>query len=161
MLANVDASHIILGGDFNTNFSRNRSLHTASLKTFMEYEILKCDGNIHSFRMCFESKACGSRSCLDQFLLSEHNTYLGTLCNVEFFKILIICSDLQVALSSNYTNEDERKQSVNYMYKWSKATLDHLNDYKNSLDVLQSIYVLDRYHQSHALITAAQTILLT
>lgn len=34
MLTNKNASYMIIGGDFNTNFVRNESLHTISLKNF-------------------------------------------------------------------------------------------------------------------------------
>ena len=74
------SENVVIGGDFNTCLERQNSLHTRSLKEFM---------NVNSFSCCllhpassvdytFESKIDGSRSTVDHFLLSEvlHNRLL-------------------------------------------------------------------------------------
>lgn len=139
MLSNEDASYIIIGGDFNTDFGRSRSLHTTSLKMFIENESLKSDVQ-HSLcqkEFTFESKINGSRSRLDHFLLSE-NLF-------EDIKECLVLHDaenmsdhsalsLTVAMHFNYAEAGETSQRDKL--KWSEASLDNLNNYRNVLDTL-------------------------
>ena len=67
---NVD--HVIIGGDFNTSFSR-KGHNTDLLLSFMDKEYIHCglEYSESSVDFTFESKSSGSRSIIDHFLLSE------------------------------------------------------------------------------------------
>ena len=64
--------YIIVGGDFNASFSKT-GYNTNALVSFMRRQHLQCALNHHTseVQFTFESKANGSRSIIDHFLLSE------------------------------------------------------------------------------------------
>jgi len=68
-----NSSYIIVGGDFNTDFARNNSLHTQALTNFIDFENL-FNGLAHTtshVEYTYESKSTGIRSTLDHFLVSH------------------------------------------------------------------------------------------
>ena len=67
---NVD--HVVIGGDFNTSFSR-KGHNTDLLLSFMDKEYIHCglEYSESSVDFTFERKSSGSRSIIDHFLLSE------------------------------------------------------------------------------------------
>ena len=67
---NVD--HVVIGGDFNTSFSR-KGHNTYLLLSFMDKEHIHCELEYSksSVGFTFESKSSHSRSIIDHFLLSE------------------------------------------------------------------------------------------
>lgn len=68
------SSEIIIGGDFNTDLSRARSLNTDALLAFIENEGLKAGLRYSLSRVdyTFESKANGERSLIDHFVMSDN-----------------------------------------------------------------------------------------
>ena len=69
-----EADCIIVGGDFNTDFTRVNSPHTRALKQLCNSESMTC---ITQHEKCdvdytFESKANNTRSCIDHFIVSEN-----------------------------------------------------------------------------------------
>ncbi len=69
-----NADSIIVAGDFNTDFSRERSVHTRLLRQFIQEEcLLNCtDATGSSVKYSFESKIVNSsRSLVDHFLVTE------------------------------------------------------------------------------------------
>ena len=62
--------HVIYGGDFNTDFSRPRSLHTAALRDFTaEESVCEPPGSID---YTFENVFTGDRSFIDHFFVTEN-----------------------------------------------------------------------------------------
>ena len=133
---NVD--QIILGGDFNTAFNRQASLHTISLTAYMDNDFLK-NGYIHTssnvdYTYC--SKINNERSCLDHVWLSDN--LLNIVCqyeckhegdNLSHHDPITMSLDLPV----DYINE-HRKVKHNIRSLWYKTTEDDLLVYKNNLD---------------------------
>ena len=70
----LDISNIVIGGDFNTDFTRTRSLHTASLSQFMQAESFSSwlynYSDIVDFT--FESKINFATSLIDHFILTQN-----------------------------------------------------------------------------------------
>ena len=75
----IDTDRIIIGGDFNTDFSRHGSMNKKILKLLIESENLKCPLylDVSSILYSFESKCNGDTSIIDHILVSE-NLY----CNI-------------------------------------------------------------------------------
>ena len=75
----LDVSQIIVGGDFNTDFSRSRSLHTTSLRTFLERENMQrvhySDNDIAPYT--YESK------------ITSGKYILLYICNWNFFSSIV------------------------------------------------------------------------
>ena len=119
---NVD--QIIIGGDFNTDFNRQASLHTKSLTAYMDDDFLK-NGYVHilsnvNHTCC--SKINNERSCLDHFLLSDN--LFNIICQYECkhdgdnlfdHDPIIMSLDLPV----DYINE-HRKAKHNIRPLWDK-----------------------------------------
>ena len=64
--------NIIIGGDFNTDFSRRQSLHTVSLEHFLSEEELRCARDLeNSTEFTYESTT-GNRSNIDHFFVSSN-----------------------------------------------------------------------------------------
>ena len=79
---NVD--HVIIGGDFNTDLSRVRSAHTASLLDICRRECVKC---VQGHPKCnidytYESMSNHQRSCIDHFVVSDDLYDSINYCNV-------------------------------------------------------------------------------
>lgn len=69
-----ESDRIICAGDFNTDFSRTRSLHTRALSDFLSNEDL-CSIHVlpgYSVDYTFESASDRTRSTLDHFFISEN-----------------------------------------------------------------------------------------
>ncbi len=65
----------IIAGDYNTNFSRFKSLHTKALVPFMEWEelvnpLIELPGAGVDY--AFQSKAIGCRSTLDHIMVTRN-----------------------------------------------------------------------------------------
>lgn len=74
MLQAENADYLVLGGDFNTDFGRAASLHTAFLNNFIQQESLRRDAEHISCSKdyTFESKITGVRSNIDHFMVTDN-----------------------------------------------------------------------------------------
>ena len=72
-LYDVEEYHaLIIGGDFNTDFTRYDSTNTNSLTEFLNRDYLHCLTQHADIDYTFESKASHERSLIDHFLISEN-----------------------------------------------------------------------------------------
>ena len=83
-----DTNQFIVGGDLNTDLSRNASLHSVSLHRFMSQESMK-SGLQHVLSdvdFTFTSKISHDRSIIDHFLMTEN--LFNTICmNIALSKM--------------------------------------------------------------------------
>ena len=133
-----DSHQLIIGGDFNTDFSRQSSLHTGALKIFLDQECMKpgiqhvlCD-----VEYTYMSKISGSRSTIDHFLVT-HNLF-NTICLYESIHDGDNLSDhgvvrLALQLSVEYCT-DLPVTTGNPVIQWSKANTSELTKYRCCLD---------------------------
>jgi exonuclease III len=68
-----DINYVMIGSDFNTDFSRQRSYHTEMLNGFCENDDFVCSSSnlILDNEFTYENSTCG-RSFIDNFLLTEN-----------------------------------------------------------------------------------------
>ena len=73
LINSVDVDCFCIGGDFNTDFSRN-TYQTDSLKSFIDDNDLFCcsTSNVSDVRYTYLSKINGSKSFIDHFIVSEN-----------------------------------------------------------------------------------------
>ena len=63
--------HVIYGGDFNTDFTRRASLHTASLNRFLvDEDLVEPPGSAIDYS--YENVVTGDRSFIDHFLITDN-----------------------------------------------------------------------------------------
>lgn len=81
----IDVTDVLIGGDLNTDFSRNNSLHTKDLLEYMHENTMtswlnagKCDVDY----TC-ENRSNGARSLIDHFILSSNLAHLITTASVK------------------------------------------------------------------------------
>ena len=132
--------YIIIGGDFNTSFSKT-GYNTDALVSFMRRQHLQCALSHHTseIQFTFESKANGSRSVIDHFLLSEvlmknilHYKSLHDYCN--FSDQCPIVMKLNIPVEYLSINSEASEEHI----MWQKASFSHINNYKSMLDSLLS-----------------------
>ena len=128
-----------MGGDFNTDFRRTTSLHTNTLKLFLETEVMK-SGLAHVMSdvdYTYLSKINNVRSIVDHFLLTDNlfNTILTYKSihgdNLADHSVL----QLRLQLPMEYSNSlpiVERREQV----RWHNISNDQLERYKSCLDYL-------------------------
>ncbi len=134
---NVDPLSILVGGDFNTDFRRSRSLHTMALLPFMVNESLRrgLDYQDKNVDYTYESKMNGDRSLIDHFLVTDN-----LFNNMKRYEVVhdgdnlsdhsVLCMVLDsVNLSYEHvTNEFTCKP------RWSDASLENIQEYQHCLD---------------------------
>ena len=141
---NMNIQSIICGGDFNTDLSRTRSLHTQSLTRFLENESFVLLDNIACFDVSYtyESTSNHARSIIDHFMVSF---------NLESFITSVKCdvnvdntSDHNVlSVSMNLKCEILIKEAFNRNeIMWTNASDADLLRYKERLDAsLDALFV--------------------
>lgn len=129
---------VIIGGDFNTCFDRNRSLHAMSLNKYMNDNSLTCGLNHpeSTVTYTYESKIDGTRSLVDHFLLSEslfrdliRYCVIDTGENMSDHVALLV--ELKVDMRLSESNEPETKPCG---MRWATATENDIRLYKAMLD---------------------------
>lgn len=132
---------IIIGGDFNTDFSRLLSLNTRNLSAFMTRESLQCSPEMVSkgFTHTFESKIDGSRSVLDHFLITGNLSdsivkyyVVHEGHNLSDHSALVMALNISVEHCSQTQNDNDSVQRP----QWHLATPENLAAYKNRLNQL-------------------------
>ena len=89
LIKEFGGQYIIVGRDSNTSFSKT-GYNTDALVSFMRRQHLQSALNHHTseVQFTFESKANGSRSIIDQFLLSE--VLMKNILHYNLFMIIVI-----------------------------------------------------------------------
>ena len=131
-----DVQYVAIGGDFNTDFSRNSSV-CHRLKTFMTEECMCCVSMFDQFKIdyTFESMANGSKSLIDHFVVSEN--LVERICEYKVYHNADNLSDhspisiiLNLPSEKCYSTLPQLKADL----CWSKATVEHTNNYKEMLN---------------------------
>ncbi len=136
--ANLNADHIIVGGDFNTDPKRLGSLHTTALQRFMTSEDM-CNGLYHASSQVdftFESKASGARSTIDHFLITENLFSLVTDYHVHHSgDNLSDHSPLYMTMNIPATHTGENSEtSFSTKLNWNSASPEDLLKYAAAID---------------------------
>jgi hypothetical protein len=123
---------ILVGGDWNTDFSR-KSRHTASLVRFMEEENL-CPIRIYPRSDFTFEDAEGHRSDIDHFFVSDNLTTASPSCrilheagNFSDHAVVSMCLSLIVEKQEAPVNTPRTKT------KWEEATEEQLRGYQDKL----------------------------
>ena len=134
-----DVDRIIIGGDFNTDFSRVQSQHTLLLCDFLESESLKAGLEL-AHAACdytFESKASGHRSLLDHIMFSQNiiddvRKYAVCHDGVNLSDHDLVIAELKITAS--IARSDKEVVVKHNKLMWEKATDIHCNKYREILD---------------------------
>ena len=135
----TDIDHIIVGGDWNTDFRRTNSSHTSALISFCNRTNL-LPGISHSCAnvdYTYENVATGSESVLDHFLISE-NMYSNI---IEYFSIhegdnLSDHSPVIMGLDTLCQQTGTEPRRFESKCSWAIATDADKLKYKNTLEIL-------------------------
>ena len=131
-----DVNHIIIGGDMNTDFSRNNP-HSKSLDKFCNieklYRCLKLNGADVPYTFC--SKANQSYSTIDNFFVTEN------ICNwIEKYYTVFNHDDfsdhfpVRLCLKLDIPVFDEKCKPFKINVDWDKCTEKQINEYKLELN---------------------------
>ena len=132
--SNID--HIIVGGDFNTDYLRTTSLHTINLISFMEQNAFVCCDISPQYNVSytFESDIDGARSHIDHFMVTVNLVESVTKCSVLHDALnLSDHAGLLVEMSIN-TEFCSTEPPNKHKRLWQMATSDQINEYKSKLD---------------------------
>ena len=151
--------NIIIGGDFNTDFSRRQSLHTVSLEHFLSEEELRCARDLeNSTEFTYESTT-GNRSNIDHFFVSSnllsHQMECKTQHDADNFSDHGVLS-LTMPLTVDNTHPATSVPQVRL--KWDEADATSLDDYQSKLSrslsriqpPLEAIHCTDAFCRQHA-----------
>ena len=139
-----DVEHVVIGGDFNTDTSRDRSLHTPALIEYCDSRSfqLSCQSDMFSIDYTFVSDVTQSTSLIDHFACSVDVMSLVTSGNVVHdghilsdHHPIIMTLDIQGSL----TLKAERIFSPKP--RWQRANAGHLTAY--STELCRALRVVD------------------
>ena len=134
----TDYDHVIVGGDFNTDFSRSStSLHNAPLNEFNDRQCLH--SGLNSSMACvdftYHNDFTGSKSIVDHFFLSELlflsiNEYrsLDDGDNLSDHSPLLLKLSIPVVATQSLLKSEFHKKA-----SWNRATENDLNRYRSAL----------------------------
>ena len=134
---------IVIGGDFNVDFSRNNSNNFNLLKQFLEIEHLKCTTLDILYNNFTREDCFGTRSFIDHFIVNSSVKYF----NVEVLYNGNNLSDhnpviMQTGHNVSYTNTDFYKYKI---IDWDKAKGPDIENYKDLLNFYVEQYDLPAY----------------
>ncbi|ELT88223.1 hypothetical protein CAPTEDRAFT_192739 [Capitella teleta] len=157
-----ECDYVVLGGDFNTDFTRTNSQRVISLGLFMhECNLKNCSLNAPHVDFTYVNDATGARSVIDHFLISEN-----LIPNVVHFSSLHDGDNLsdhcpiklQLSLPMMRLHNDPSPQPSESRKKevLAEATEDNIRNYKSTLRQLLSLIPVpyaalqdDRDSQAH------------
>ena len=128
----------MIGGDFNVDLMDQNVVISRYVNSFLQKESLKCaiESGGHAVDFTFESKANGSRSVLDHFLVSSNiceciDNYYVKHDGDNVSDHSPVCMSLNI----NYSRVTESVDCENVpRYQWHQATDTELVKYKSTLD---------------------------
>ena len=131
---NYNPNHVVIGGDFNVDFSRN-SANTRSLQDFItDFSLFTSidlpDADVPYTFINYDS--CTSR--IDHFLLSESmksNVLLSAIIDNHLYSDHI---PLQLTLSLDISHDKQIELPFEVRQSWCKATNHDIRKYKDNLD---------------------------
>ena len=135
----TDATHLVIMGDFNTDFSRN-NVQAKTLLNFINANDFYCCSSAFkdSVPFTYTSKINGNNSLIDHCILSENLTdQVVSYCSIDNVHnasdhLGIRC---ELSLSTDYVETDPVTPDTHPSRpNWSKATPAQLRDYRNALN---------------------------
>ena len=134
---NVD--RIVIGGDFNTDISRQNSWHTAALLRFVLEENLSLLNNLPCYEIdyTYESAIHGTRSTLDHFVVSQQLVPNVRRVHVDHNALsfdhspIELTVNLRVALLPEQSHERREPRP-----QWHKASEAQIEQYRSRLGTL-------------------------
>ena len=130
---------VIIGGDLNTDLARGHSHNTGALqRTCLDENVMlvKTLSDICDIDYTFESKANGTRSCIDHFIVSENLVDLIDECCVKHEGDNLSDNDaVYMTLSLEALHFSPRDSPVFHRPVWTKAGQDSIEAYKYDLDL--------------------------
>lgn len=134
-----NCDNIIIAGDLNTDLSRTNSLHTQALYRYVTNEGLLCCAELSlcDIEYTHMSKANGSKSHIDHFLVSENLAMLITDYgvahegdNMSDHSPVSLVLNIPVTYGETIGSQGFSSSKC----EWDKATLIDIGNYKCSLD---------------------------
>ena len=146
MRDNLNAQHLIIGGDFNTDPTRLNSLHTKGLNDVLHKNKLLSwlTSEFCTAKYSFESKINGSRSLLDHFVMSEmlfKQLYKADAlhCGDNLSDHSAITISIDIPVEFVLENESNKYYINNKCPLWHKMSNKHLNKYQEAINSLINI----------------------
>ena len=137
LVESLGINAVICGGDFNTDLRRSRSLHTKSLRSFVESENFMLLADVPSrydVEYTYESKSNGARSIIDHFLVTlnlvemiDNVTCKLDVDNASDHNVL----SLGVNIAADTVHHNARTEE---RLRWSSASDADIGLYKRRLD---------------------------
>jgi exonuclease III len=131
--------NIIIGGDWNTDFSRICSRHTIAMKQFLLRESLFLGMDLQNakYDFTYESKATGARSAVDHFLISNNLVMATSRYDVvhdgdNLSDHALLSMNVNIPCQKEYINNNTSEAPAKPM--WIKASSDEVEMYKIMLD---------------------------
>ena len=136
-----ETPYVVIGGDINTDLSRLQSLNTRALLEFMneEYLLFALNHEKAEVDYTFESKANGSRSLLDHFMISENvNQRIDAYSVLHKGYNLSDHSSLHLNVNVPYVPRDLPETERRHVDQvcWDKAKPDDIENYRCILEEL-------------------------
>ena len=130
---------VILGGDFNVDYSRNNSQNLNLLKQFLNIEELECATLKITPNNFTREDSLGSRSFIDHIIVSSNVKHSN-------LKVLYNGNNLSdhnpVTIQTNHNVLHTKNKSLSCrVIDWENATKQNIENYKNHLD-----HFLNQYH---------------
>ena len=123
---------IIIGGDLNVDYSRTNSHNLNLLKQFLHVEELECATLKITHNNYTREDSLGSRSFIDHIIVSKHINCTNP--NVQY-NGNNLSDHNPVTIQTSHNSVQTRRESHSYkILDWDKATIEHINNYKNLLD---------------------------
>ncbi len=139
-----NVNHVVIGGDLNTDLSRPQSAHTECIRLMCSREDMKCvfDHTNCSIDYTYESMSNASRSCIDQFIVSESLFHSVEHCCVthdgdNLSDHSVVSLQLAIEVTHNTINVCNFNKLL-----WRKASHSQLNTYQSNLDTALSDVLL-------------------
>lgn len=146
--------NILIGGDLNTDFSRDNSLHTKDLIEYMHEHTMTSwlnTGKSCNIDYTCENRSNHARSVIDHFILSSNLVHMMSSGMVKHSgDNLSDHSAIEIKLScdTNLTKDLPKKTTQSNKPQWRAACNEDIENYKLELDTM-----LDEYQLPYSLLT--------
>ena len=131
----INPLHVIVGGDFNTDFSRSRSTyHSRVLREFIQAQDMTVCIDLDIATVPYTFVGPNSTSRIDHFLVSSALSKSIACCGIIDDVLHSDHCPLLVCFDINIDYFECRERSFSSKYCWEKADHNVINEYKQRLD---------------------------
>ena len=136
---------VLIGGNFNTEFTRNRSVNRQALVTFMAEENMQCclTSSCINIDYTYESKCSGTTSLIDHFIVTD-NVFplISNYKCIHSGDNLSAHSPVSLTLDIDVQHTCPRTSICESKMLWHKAMPRQIQEYKTLLDTyLHSVHI--------------------